>query len=79
MHISIHEISIFCNYDKIYFMCPKCYVKMIPIVYGKLNPDLLDMQKDNKIIIGIGKYKAGKPLSYCPLCEESYDLFVMPE
>lgn len=60
-------------------MCPKCYVKLIPIMYGRLNPDLVDLQKQNKIIIGPGKYKQGKPRSYCPLCEESYDIFIMPE
>lgn len=60
-------------------MCPKCYVKLIPIMYGRLNPDLIDLQKENKIIIGPGKYKQGKPRSYCPLCEESYEFFIAPE
>jgi hypothetical protein len=48
-------------------------------MYGRLNPDLIDLQKENKIIIGPGKYKKGKPRSYCPLCEESYEFFIAPE
>jgi hypothetical protein len=55
-------------------MCPKCHVKLIPILYGKLTPDLIDMQKQNKLIVGSGKYKKGKPLSFCISCEESYEM-----
>jgi hypothetical protein len=54
-------------------MCPKCHVKLTPIIYGKLNPDLIDMQNQGKIIIGSGKYKKGKPLSICISCEETYE------
>ena len=54
-------------------MCPKCYVKLIPIVYGKLNPELLDMSKRGEIIVGSGKYKSGKPRSFCISCEEAFE------
>lgn len=60
-------------------MCPRCHVKLIPIVYGKLTPDLIDMQKEEKIIIGTGKYKKGKPMSLCISCEEAYDFPVLIE
>jgi hypothetical protein len=53
-------------------MCPVCYVKLIPIIYGKLTPDLIDMEKAGKIIVGDGRYVKGKPLSICISCEESY-------
>jgi hypothetical protein len=53
-------------------MCPKCYVKLIPIVYGRLTPDLLDMEKAGKIILGDGRYVKGKPTSLCISCEEAY-------
>jgi hypothetical protein len=56
-------------------MCPKCHVKLTPIIYGTLNPDLIDMQNQGKIIIGSGKYKKGKPLSICISCEETYETF----
>lgn len=56
-------------------MCPICHVKLVPIIYGKLTPDLIDMQNKGKIVIGSGKYKKGKPLSICISCEESYEMF----
>lgn len=59
-------------------MCPKCLVKLVPIVYGRLTADLVDMSNQGKIVVGVGKYKPGKPLSYCPLCEETYEIIVMP-
>lgn len=54
-------------------MCPNCHVKMIPIVYGRLNPHLIELEKDGKIILASKKYVNGKPRSFCPLCEESFD------
>lgn len=59
-------------------MCPKCYVKLIPIVYGRLDPKRIDLQKNGQLIVGTGKYKKGKPLSFCPLCEETYEIIVKP-
>jgi hypothetical protein len=57
-------------------MCPRCHVKLIPIVYGKLTPDLLDMQKDGQLILGDGRYVKGKPISICISCEEAFDILV---
>ena len=54
-------------------MCPVCRIKLLPIVYGKLNPDLVDMEKAGKLVIGGTKYAKGKPRSICPFCEEAYD------
>lgn len=54
-------------------MCPNCHVKMIPIVYGKLNPDLVDLEKAGKIILASKKYAKGKPRSFCLSCQESFD------
>ena len=53
--------------------CIKCKTKLIPIVYGKLNPDMLDMQ--NKGLLLIGLKGSDKPNSFCPLCEEAYGDF----
>lgn len=58
-------------------MCPICKVKLLPIVYGKLNPELVDKEKSGQIILGSGKYKQGKPLSFCISCEEFYYLPVL--
>ena len=57
-------------------MCPICKVKLIPIVYGKLTPELIDDQNQGKIIIGSGKYKQGKPSSFCVSCEEAFEILV---
>lgn len=58
-------------------MCPKCHVKLTPIIYGKLTPELIDMHKEGKIILGNGKYSNYKPRSFCISCEESYDYIVL--
>jgi hypothetical protein len=52
-------------------ICPICKTKLIPIVYGRLNPDLIDKQKEGLLVIGGNKDKKVK--SYCPLCEEAYE------
>ena len=46
-------------------------------MYGKLNPELIELQKQEKIIVGTGKYKPGKPMSFCISCEEAYDFPVL--
>jgi len=58
-------------------MCPRCHVKLIPIIYGKLTPELIDLHKNEKIILGSGKYSSTKPNSFCISCEESYDYIVL--
>lgn len=57
-------------------MCPICRVKLIPVVYGKLNPDLVDKQKSGQLVVGSGKYVKGKPTAMCISCEEAYDILV---
>lgn len=54
-------------------ICPICKTKLIPIVYGQLNPEMLDMQ--NKGLILIGSDRTNTANSYCPLCEEAYGDF----
>ena len=50
--------------------CITCKTKLIPIVYGRLDPEMLDMQDKGLILIGLEI--SGKPNSFCPLCEEAY-------
>ena len=50
--------------------CIRCKSKLIPIVYGRLDPDILDMQEKGLILIGLDKARGAN--SFCPLCEESY-------
>ena len=51
--------------------CIRCKSKLIPIVYGRLDPEILDMQDKGLLLIGLD-ISSGKPNSFCPLCEESY-------
>lgn len=58
--------------------CIRCKTKLIPIVYGRLDPEVLDMQDKGMVLIGLDK--AGGCNSFCPLCEESYvDYTDMPK
>lgn len=50
--------------------CIVCKSKLIPVVYGRLDKDILDMQDKGLLLIGMDK--ARKVNSYCPLCEEAY-------
>jgi len=50
--------------------CIRCKTKLIPIVYDRLDPEMLDMQDRGLILIGLNS--SIKPNSFCPLCEESY-------
>jgi predicted RNA-binding Zn-ribbon protein involved in translation (DUF1610 family) len=52
-------------------MCPSCKNKMIPIVYGQLNPVLLEMAAEERIIIGDSK-AIDRPEFYCPNCTEAF-------
>jgi hypothetical protein len=59
--------------------CLKCHTKLIPIVYGRLDPEILDMQNKGLLLIGMNK-GSDKPNSFCPLCEEAYgDFTLTPE
>lgn len=54
-------------------ICPICKTKLIPIVYGQLNPEMLDMQDKGLLLIGMDKTRSVN--SFCPLCEEAYGNF----
>lgn len=56
--------------------CIRCKTKLIPIVYDRLDPEILDMQ--NKGLLLIGMDMSGRPNSFCPLCEEAYGDFTLP-
>jgi hypothetical protein len=44
---------------------------MIPIVYGQLNPVLLEMASEGRIIVGDSK-AVDRPEFYCALCTEAF-------
>lgn len=50
--------------------CIRCKSKLIPIVYGRIDPEMLDMQDKGLLLIGMNM--TNKPNSFCPLCEEAY-------
>lgn len=54
--------------------CTQCRTKLIPIVYDRLDPEMLDLQNKGLLLIGMNK-GSDKPNSFCPLCEESYGDF----
>jgi len=56
--------------------CLICKSKLIPVVYGRLDPEILDLQNKGILLIGIDK--ARKVNSFCPLCEEAYGDFTLP-
>jgi hypothetical protein len=59
-------------------ICPLCKTKLIPIVYDRLDPEILDMQDKGLLLIGMNK-GSETPNSFCPLCEESYrDFTTLP-
>jgi hypothetical protein len=60
-------------YDKLSHMlnnCITCKTKLIPIVYGRVDPEAITMMARNEIIISLDKDR--KYNSFCPLCEEAY-------
>ena len=44
---------------------------MIPIVYGQLNPVLIEMVSEGRVIIG-DSVAIDKPEFYCPNCAEAF-------
>lgn len=50
--------------------CIRCKTKLIPIVYGRLDPEILEMQDKGLLLISMDKSRSAN--SYCPLCEEAY-------
>ena len=53
--------------------CIRCKTKLIPIVHGRLDPEVLDMQDKGLLLISLDKSNLAN--SYCPLCEEAYGDF----
>lgn len=56
-------------------MCPICYTKLTPIIYGSVIDDvLLGMHKSGQIILAgpVERY-ADAPHSYCRRCQEPSD------
>ena len=53
--------------------CIRCKTKLIPIVYGRIDPEILDMQDKGLLLISLDKTRTAN--SYCPLCEEAYGDF----
>jgi hypothetical protein len=52
-------------------MCPTCNNSIVQIVYGKLNPELIDMARSGHIIIGDSQ-AIDRPEFYCPRCTEAF-------
>jgi hypothetical protein len=50
--------------------CITCKTKLIPIVHGRLDPEILDMQDKGLLLVSLDKTRNVN--SYCPLCEEAY-------
>ena len=59
-------------------ICPICKTKLIPVVYGKVNPDIIELQNQGKLLIGMGTSSLYNVNSFCPLCEEAYLDFTDP-
>ena len=52
-------------------MCPSCKNAMTPIVYGQLNPILIEMASQGRIVIG-DSIAIDRPEFYCPNCTEAF-------
>lgn len=58
--------------------CIVCKAKLIPVIYGRVDKDVLELQEQGQILISLNKTRDIN--SFCPLCEESYkDYTNMPE
>ena len=53
--------------------CIRCKTKLVPIVYGVINPEILEMDQKGLLLIGFDENS--NEHSYCPLCEEAYGDF----
>jgi hypothetical protein len=52
-------------------MCNICGLGLTPIVYGQLNPVILEMSKTGRVVIGDDD-AIDKPLFYCSNCTEAF-------
>jgi hypothetical protein len=56
-------------------MCPHCNTKLIPILYGFVDPKYVDMHKQGLVFLVSTTYHTkNSPTSYCKKCEESFDI-----
>lgn len=55
--------------------CIRCKSKLIPIVYGRLDPEVMDKQNKGLLLISLDSNRTAN--SYCPLCEEAYGDFTL--
>jgi hypothetical protein len=53
--------------------CITCKAKLIPIIHGRVDPEILDMQDKGLLLISLDQTNTAN--SYCPLCEEAYGDF----
>jgi hypothetical protein len=53
------------------YMCKICGLGLTPIVYGQLNPVILEMSKTGRVIIGDDD-AIDRPLFYCSNCTEAF-------
>jgi hypothetical protein len=53
--------------------CIRCKTKLIPVVYGRIDKEILDMQDKGLLLVSLDKARSVN--SYCPLCEEAYGDF----
>ena len=53
-------------------MCPHCNVKLIPLLYGFVDPKYVDMHKEGLVFLVSTTYHTkNSPTSYCKKCEKS--------
>ena len=58
--------------------CIRCKTKLIPIIYGRLDKEILEMQDKGLLLVSLDKTRSAN--SYCPLCEEAYgDYTAIPQ
>ena len=50
--------------------CPICKIKLLPIIYDRVDPEYISLMAKNQIIISLDKDRRYN--SFCPQCEESY-------
>ena len=54
-------------------MCPHCNNKLIPILYGFVDPKYVDMHKQGLVfLISTTWHTKNSPNSYCKKCEETF-------
>jgi hypothetical protein len=58
-------------------MCPICNSQLIPIVYGYMDDQHLELQRQGKIILaGYRERYKDQPKSYCNTCFEGQDISI---